>query len=125
VITQGTYSHITTLVLISFVVMKSIVVKFHVDVPIRLTIGIPSHTIITTTLVPQNPGGNPLDPLRGVAITSVHLTIPYYRPYKRPLNYHEYKKILIHMLMYKYLKPPLKLTMKWWMKKYQVCLTSH
>jgi hypothetical protein len=60
-ITQGTYSHITTLILISFVVMKSMVVKLHVDVHVWLTIGIPSHTIATTTLVPLDLGGGVLD----------------------------------------------------------------
>jgi hypothetical protein len=62
VTTQGTYSHITTLILISFVVTKFIVVKFHVDVHFWLTIGIPSHTIATTTPIPIDLGGGPLDP---------------------------------------------------------------
>jgi hypothetical protein len=72
--------------------MKFIVVEPHEDVPIQLTIGILSHAIVITTLVPPHLRGNPPKPLRGATIAFVQLVISYFRPYMRPLKYHEYKK---------------------------------
>ncbi len=76
----------------SFVPTKYVVVEPHEDVPIQLTIGISSHAIVITTLIPPYPRGNPHEPLRGVTITFVQLEISYFRPYMKPLKYHEYKK---------------------------------
>jgi hypothetical protein len=76
-----------------------------------LTIGIPSHTIITTT-IPPNLGKNFSETPKNVAITFVQHIIPYSKPSRKPLNYLEYKKVLIWMFMYEYLEPPLKLMVK-------------
>jgi hypothetical protein len=68
------------------------VVEPHEDVPIQLPIGILSHAIVITTLVPPYPRRDPLEPLRRAKITFVQLVISYFRPCRRPLKYHEYKK---------------------------------
>jgi hypothetical protein len=70
----------------NFVPTKFVVVEPHEDVPIQLTIGILSHAIILTTLVPPYPRGDPLEPLGGATITFVQLVISYFRPYRRPLK---------------------------------------
>jgi hypothetical protein len=35
---------------------------------------------------------NPSKPIGGAAVTSMQCVVPYFRPYRRPLNYSEYKK---------------------------------
>ncbi len=47
---------------ISFILAKFIMAEFYVDVSTHLTTIIPSHTIITTTPIPQDPKRNPLNP---------------------------------------------------------------
>ncbi len=52
----------------------------------------PFHNVITTKFVPPNPRRNSLKPLGGATITSMQQVVPYSKPFRRPLNYLEYKK---------------------------------
>jgi hypothetical protein len=69
-----------------------------VNVHVLLTIGIPSHNIIITKLIPLNLGGDPSKPI-GVIVTFVQPITHYY---KRRFNYQ--RKTLIQMVMYGYSK---------------------
>jgi hypothetical protein len=51
------------------------------------------HNVVTTKSVPVNPKGDLLELLGGDIIAIVQPIIPYSRPFKRPLNYLEYKKV--------------------------------
>jgi len=42
--------------------------------------------------VPPNQGRDLPKPSRGVIVAYVQPIVPYFRPFKRPLNYFEYKK---------------------------------
>jgi hypothetical protein len=46
----------------SFILAKFVMVEIYVDVPTHLTTRIPSHTIITTTPIPQDQRKNPINP---------------------------------------------------------------
>jgi hypothetical protein len=48
---------------------------------------------VTTKPVPPDLGIDPPKPLGGVVITFVQPIVPYYRAYRRPLNYPKYKKL--------------------------------
>jgi hypothetical protein len=64
----------------------------------------PFHSVITSKLVPQDWRGILWKPLRGATIAFVQHVIPYSRPFKRPLNYHEYKKnfdLDVHVQVFK------------------------
>jgi len=50
--------------------------------------------IMTTKPVPPDLGIDPQEPLGGVVVTFVQPIVPYYRAYRRPLNYPKYKKTL-------------------------------
>lgn len=50
----------------------------------------PFHNIITIKSIPPNPRGDPPKPLGGATATVVQLVVPYFRPFKRPLNYPKY-----------------------------------
>ncbi len=64
--TQENYSHGSRSIPTSFVLKRSIVKEPFVNVPILLTIGIPSHDIITTKSIPLDLGGNPPKPIGSV-----------------------------------------------------------
>ncbi len=42
--------------------------------------------------MPPDLAGDPLQPLGGVIITIVQPVVPYSMPFKKPLNYLEYRK---------------------------------
>jgi hypothetical protein len=46
---------------------------------------------VTTKPVPPNIRINLPEPLGGVVVTFVQFIVPYYKAYKRPLNYPKYK----------------------------------
>jgi hypothetical protein len=54
----------------------------------------PFHNVVTTKSVTPNPGGHSLKPLSGATTTSMQPVVPYFKPFRRPLDYHEYKKYL-------------------------------
>jgi len=92
VTTQKNYSHGTIIIPISFVLRRLVVVDPYVDVPLHLTTIIPLDSKIVTKSVPLDLGCDPSKPLGGVALTSMQSVKPYFRPYRRPFNYFEYKK---------------------------------
>jgi hypothetical protein len=65
---QGNHSQVTRVVSISFTPRKYVIVEPYVDVPICLTIGIPSHNIVTTKSVPLDLGKDLLESTRGVLV---------------------------------------------------------
>jgi hypothetical protein len=93
VTTQKNYSHGTIIIPISFVLKKLVVVDLYVDVPLRLTTIIPSDNRIVTKPIPLDIGCDPSKPIGGVALISMQCVIPYFRPYRKPFNYFEYKKM--------------------------------
>jgi hypothetical protein len=92
VTTQKNYSHGTILVPISFVLRRLEVVDPYVDVPLCLTAIIPSNSRIATKSIPLHLGCDPSKPIGGATITFTQCVVPYFRPYRRPLNYSKYKK---------------------------------
>lgn len=109
VTTQKNYSHGKIIIPISFVLRRLVVVDPYVDVPLHLTTIIPLDSKIVTKSVPLDLGCDPSKPLGGVALTSMQSVKPYFRPYRRPFNYFEYKKKIIWIFTYKYSKPLSKL----------------
>ncbi len=96
---------------ISYVAITPIVVDPDAKIPMNLLLITPFPNIVTTISIPPNPG-DPLEPLGGVIVVVMQHVVPYSKPFKRPLNYLEYKKTLIRMLMYEYSKLLAKLTVK-------------
>jgi methyl coenzyme M reductase subunit C-like uncharacterized protein (methanogenesis marker protein 7) len=86
VTTQENYSHGSRLVPTSFLLKRFVVKELFINVHVFLTIGIPSHNIITIKFVPLNLRGNPSKPIGGATVAFVQ-PIPHY--YKRPFNYLE------------------------------------
>jgi hypothetical protein len=109
VTTQKNYSHGTIIIPISFVLRRLVVVDPYVDVPLHLTTIIPLDSKIVTKSVPLDLGCDLSKPLGCVALTSMQSVKPYFRPYRRPFNYFEYKKKIIWIFTYKYSKPLSKL----------------
>jgi len=52
----------------------------------------PFHNVVTTKFVPPNLGGDPPEPPRGAIVTFGQDVVPYYRHFRRSLNYFKYKK---------------------------------
>jgi hypothetical protein len=96
---------------VSYVAITPIIVDPDVKIPMNLLSITHFPNIITTISIPPNPK-DPLEPLGGVIVVVMQLVVPYSKPFKRPLNYLEYKKTLIGMLMYKYSIFLAKLTVK-------------
>jgi hypothetical protein len=65
---------------------KSIIVNLDAEILVNLLIRTPFHNIITIKSIPPNLG-NPPKPLGGATTTVVQLVVPYFRPFRRPLNY--------------------------------------
>jgi hypothetical protein len=86
VTTQENYSHGNRSIPTKFVLKRFIVKEPFVNVLVLLTIGIPSHNIITTILVPLDLRGNLPRPIGSVVVTFVQPIAHYY---KRPFNYLE------------------------------------
>jgi hypothetical protein len=63
-----------------------------VKIPMNLLSITPFHNVVTTKSIPPNPGGDPLEPLGGVIVVVMQHVVPYSKPFKRLLNYLEYKK---------------------------------
>jgi len=79
-------------ILVSSSARKSIIVGFDVEIQVNLLATTPFHNIIIIKFIPPNLGGDPPKPLGGATTTVVQLVIPYFRPFRRPLNYPKYKK---------------------------------
>jgi hypothetical protein len=91
VIEQGNYFNGLKIIPIIFSVKKIVIVEADVEILVRLTIGIPFHSVVMTKLVPPNQRVD-FSPLRGVIVTFVQLVILYSKPFRKPLKYLEYKK---------------------------------
>jgi hypothetical protein len=63
-----------------------------VEIPLNLLSRTPFHNIVITKSMPPDLAGDPLQPLGGVIITIVQPVVPYSMPFKKPLNYLEYRK---------------------------------
>jgi hypothetical protein len=75
VTTQGNYSHGLKAVSTSSKLRKSIIAEPNVEVHVHSTTKIPSHSIITTKLVPLDLRNNPSKPIRGTEVTFVQHTL--------------------------------------------------
>jgi len=84
--TQENYSHGSRSIPTSFVLHRFIVKEPFIDVHLFLTIGIPSHNIITIKSIPLDLGGNPPKPIGSVIVAFVQPITHYY---ERPFNYLE------------------------------------
>ncbi len=56
------------------------IVKPYVNIHVRLTIGIPSHSIFPIKIVPLNLRGDPLESIGSTIVAYVQLVVPYFRP---------------------------------------------
>jgi hypothetical protein len=70
---------------------KHVAIDSNAEIPLNLLSITPFHIIVTTKFVPPYLGGDPLEPRRGAIVTIMQLVIPYSKPFRRPLNYFEYK----------------------------------
>jgi hypothetical protein len=52
----------------------------------------PFHNIVTTKSIPPNPRRDLPKPLGGSIVIVVQHVVPYFKPFKGPLNYPKYKK---------------------------------
>jgi len=77
---------------VGFGARKFVVVNHDVELLVNLFSKKPFHCVVTTKSIRPNLGRYPLKPPRGITMSYVQPTVPYYRPFRRPLNYLEYKK---------------------------------
>ncbi len=63
-----------------------------VEVLMNLLPKTPFHSVVITKFVPLDLEGDPPEPPRGATIAFVQHVVPYYRPFRRPLNHPKYKK---------------------------------
>jgi hypothetical protein len=91
-ILEGNHSNGFKSILISFNAKFFIVINLDAKVLVNLISKTPFHIIVAIKLIPPNLGGNPPKPLRGVTVAFIQHVVPYSRPFRRPLNYLEYKK---------------------------------
>jgi uncharacterized protein YdhG (YjbR/CyaY superfamily) len=82
----------------------SMVLDTNAKVPLNLISRTPFHNIVTIKLIPLDLKGNPSKPPKGVTIAFVQLIIPNSKPFRKPLNYDEYKKnsnLDVHVQVFK------------------------
>ncbi len=93
--THRMYSHVKGTIVISFVLIKHVVVDTHDIVPIVMTLRNPTTMVFASTTLLPNLGVESLDPPRGSLRITRRFVTPSICPYRRSLNYFEYKNILI------------------------------
>jgi hypothetical protein len=74
------------------VLVKFLVVDTHGKIPVMMTIRSPTTTMFASIDVPPNLRGEPLDLLGGSTRIIGKFVLSFFWPYRRPLNYFEYKK---------------------------------
>ncbi len=89
--THRMYSHVKGTISISFVLIIYVDMDTHDTIPIMMTIGRPTIMVFASTTLPPN-----LGPPRGSPRITRRFVVPSTRPYRRLLNYLEYKNILIN-----------------------------
>jgi hypothetical protein len=89
---EGSHSIGFKTILVGFDARKFVIVDHDVELLVNLLSKTPFHCVVTTKSIRPNLGKAPLKPLIGITMSFVQPIIPYVRPYKRPLNYPEYKK---------------------------------
>jgi hypothetical protein len=89
--TQRNYSHGTIIVPINFILRRFVIANPYVDVPLHLTARIPSDSKIAIKSIQPYLGCHPSKHVGGVVVTSTQC-VPYFKPYRKPFNYSEYKE---------------------------------
>jgi hypothetical protein len=80
------------------------VVDTHGKIPVMMTIGSPTTTMFASIDVPPNLKGKPLNLLGGFTRIIRKFVLSFFWPYRRPLNYFEYKKDFdshVHLRIFK------------------------
>ncbi len=95
----GTYSHVRGTIPTSFMLIKLVVVDTRGTIPKVMTTWSSTITMFISTMLPPNPRGEPSNPLKGSTRVIGRYIVTCTRPFKRPLNYFEYKKKIIQMFM--------------------------
>jgi len=93
--THRMYSHVKGTIPISFVLIKHVVMDIDDIVPIVMTLRNPTIMVFASTTLPPNLGVESLDLPRGSPIITRRFVVPSICPYRRSLNYFEYKNIFI------------------------------
>ncbi len=88
----GTYSHVRGTIPTSFMLIKLVVVDTRGTIPKVMTTWSSTITMFISTMLPPNPRGEPSNPLKGSTRVIGRYIVTCTRPFKRPLNYFEYKK---------------------------------
>jgi hypothetical protein len=96
--THRMYSHVKRTIAIGFVLIKDVFMVTHHIVPIVMTLRNATTMVFASTTLPSNLGLESLDLPRGSRITR-RFVVPSICPYRRSLNYFEYKNILMQMVM--------------------------
>ncbi len=68
-----------------------IIVDPNVAIPFNLLLKTTFQSVVIIKSIPIDPSGDLLEPLGGATTTFVQHVIPYYRPFRKPLNYPKYK----------------------------------
>lgn len=92
------------LIFVSSSARKYVVVDLDAKMLMNFLLKTPFHGVVTIKSIPPNLGKDPLEPWRGATIASVQPIIPYSRPFRKPLNYPEYKKnfkLNVHVQVFK------------------------
>jgi hypothetical protein len=86
---KGNHSNGFEAILVSFGVIKFVIVDPNVEVPVNLISKTPFHSVVTNKSIPLYPKGSPPE---GDIVAYVQPIIPYSSPFKRSINYLMYKK---------------------------------
>jgi hypothetical protein len=92
VTTQGNHFNGPRAIYIIFYVGKYVKTKCVKEIPICIIIGIPPHNVINNKSVPLDPRNDLLEPWGGARKAFMQPIVPYFRPFRRPLNHPKYKK---------------------------------
>ncbi len=93
--THRMYSHVKRKIAIGFVLIKHVFMVTHHIVPIVMTLRNATTMVFASTTLLPNLGVESLDPPRGSLRITRRFVTPSICPYRRSLNYFEYKNILI------------------------------
>jgi hypothetical protein len=97
--THRIYSHVKGIIPISFVLIKHVVMDTHDVILVVMTLRNPTTMLFASTTLPPNLGVKSLDRPRGSLIITRRFVVPSICPFRRSLNYFEYKNILMQMFI--------------------------
>jgi hypothetical protein len=101
---KGNHSNGFKAILVGFGVRTFVVVDHDVELLVNLLSKIPFYCVVTPKSIPPKLEGGPLKPLKGITVSFVQPIVPCFIPFKRPLNYLEYKKdfdLGVHVQVFK------------------------